>query len=162
MSLIQFLINSKSGHREQNARNAVTGASGASPGWYGVTSAQRDLAGLEGHNGRGQCGDVMTMGIRWEMQPSSAAVMQAEIGEMGAVHESSPAPAQAHSTGTLLTTVHTNKSTINILCMPTLHSHALDLQSIDAVKDQGVIVPTEINRMLHCCTLPVSQKMQLS
>ena len=65
------------------------------------------------------------------------------------------------STGTLLTTVHTNISTINILCMPTLHSHALDLQSIDAEKDQGVIVPTEIN-MLHCCTLPVSQKMQLS
>ena len=75
MSLIQFLVNSKSGHREQNARNAVTGASGASPGWYGVTSAQRDLAGLEGHNGRGQCGDVMTMGIRWELQPSAAAVM---------------------------------------------------------------------------------------
>ena len=97
MSLIQFLVNSKSGHREQNARNAVTGASGASPGWYGVTSAQRDLAGLEGHNGRGQCGDVMTMGIRWEMQPSSAAVMQAEIGEMGAVHESSPAPAPAQA-----------------------------------------------------------------
>ena len=93
MSLIQFLVNSKSGHREQNARNAVTGASGASPGWGVVTSAQRDLAGLEVHNGRGQCGDVMTMGIRWEMQPSSAAVMQAEIGEMGAVHESSPAPA---------------------------------------------------------------------
>ena len=71
-----------------------------------VTSAQRDLAGLAGHNGRGQCCDVMTMGIRWpdaaQPQHSSAsplpqAVMQPEIGEMGAVHESSPAQhQQAH------------------------------------------------------------------